>query len=384
MSAALLPTLPPAATRAALRVRQATHADNAALVALTLACPMRGDIGLVSDRSPDFFALNRLEGERWEVLVAEDAAGRIAGCIALAERRAWVHGERRRTLYVSDFKVHPAWRGGPAADLLEHAVRDACERLAGPDVPVLVTVLAGNRAMERRTPGPRGLPRLDRFATVDAWSVPLLWRRPAPRAATGFDVREARIEDVEEMAALWARVAPGRQWAPAHDAAALLRWIERSPGLGLGSVRIAHGVDGRVAAWAGTWDQSATKRLRVTSWSRRLQALRAVCNLAAPRSGALPLPDVGAPLPAVTLTHLCAPPDGVAAVRALVLDACRRLHGRASLLNIGLDAGDPLRAALRGTMAQATRVEAYATTPGAPWRGRPLGDRPLHFEIALV
>ena len=52
-------------------VRDATPADNADLIALSAACAMSGDIGLRIDRRPDFFALNRLEGQRWQVGVAE-------------------------------------------------------------------------------------------------------------------------------------------------------------------------------------------------------------------------------------------------------------------------------------------------------------------------
>ena len=377
-------SLPATSTRPALRIRAATHADNGALVELTLACPMNGDIGLVSDRAPDFFALNRLEGERWEVLVAEDAAERIVGCVAVALRRAWLHGREVSTLWVSDLKVHPDWRGGPTADLLEQAVRDASERMGGRDVPVLLTILAGNRAMERRAPGPRGLPRLDRFASFDAWSIPLAWRRAAPEDVTPYVVEPARTRDLAAMADLWARVAPMRQWTPAHDVDSLRRFIARAPGLSLDMVRLAWGPDGRLAGWAAVWDQSSFKRMRVTRWSPRLRAVRAGYNLLAPWLGARRLPDVGGPLPGASLSLTCVPTTAPLVLRAIVLDACRLLHGRCAFLSVGLDVRDPLRAALRGLAAQPTRVDAYVTTPCDAWRGAPLDDRPLHCEIALV
>ena len=50
------------ATGETLRLRDATLNDNDALIELTAACTMHGDIALRMDRSPDFFALNRLEG----------------------------------------------------------------------------------------------------------------------------------------------------------------------------------------------------------------------------------------------------------------------------------------------------------------------------------
>ncbi|MEO7443112.1 MAG: hypothetical protein ABIW46_06225, partial [Acidimicrobiales bacterium] len=74
-------------------VRAATPADNAALLALTAACPMEGDIGLCMERAPDFFALNRLEGDHFEVGVVDGPDGTPVGCIAVAERRVYLHGQ---------------------------------------------------------------------------------------------------------------------------------------------------------------------------------------------------------------------------------------------------------------------------------------------------
>ena len=158
-------------------VRDATEADNTALVALAESCPMRGDITMCVDRAPDFFALVRLEGERWRVGIAEDA-GRVIGCVAASERHAYVNGAATRTAYVGDLKVHPAHRGGFAADALAEFAREACRGHGGDDMLTLATVLGGNRTVERRTDGRRGLPTLTRFATLDVHAIPLLWRRP--------------------------------------------------------------------------------------------------------------------------------------------------------------------------------------------------------------
>ena len=51
-------------------IRDAKVSDNEGLIALAAACPMVGEISLRIDRGPSFFALNRLEGERWRVGVA--------------------------------------------------------------------------------------------------------------------------------------------------------------------------------------------------------------------------------------------------------------------------------------------------------------------------
>ena len=202
-AATVMSPLAPGAT--AIRTRDAVPGDNAALVALSSACAMTGDVGLCVDRAPDFFALNRLEGDRWRVGVAtvgKEAAEDVAGCIAVAERMAYVRGAPVRVGWVSDFKVHPRHRGGPVADALTRWASATGRALLGrDDAPLTMTILAGNVPMERRAAGQRGLPVLAPFADLDAWAVPLLWRRRT--LVDGVRVARASERDVEEMAALW-------------------------------------------------------------------------------------------------------------------------------------------------------------------------------------
>ena len=368
--------------RAALTVRDARPDDNTGLVALTSACPMAGDVTLCMDRAPDFFALARLEGERWRIGVAE-ADGVVVGCVTVSERWAYVDGRPVRTTYVGDLKVHPAHRGGPAADALEEYARDACRAYGGGDVAVLATVLAGNRSMERRTVGPRGLPELSRFATLVVHAVPLLWPRASHVA--GLRVAPARPHDLEEMAALWARLAPARQLAPAMDAERWQTWIGCAPGLRVEDYLVVRRPDGRIAGFMALWDQRAFKQLRVLGYSARLAVARRLVNAVAPLAGTPRLPARGAALPSLATLHVCAPMDEPAVLRALVLHAYAARRGTGHLfLTVGLDRRDPLAAALRGLLAQPTTVHAYVTTPAGRWSGAPLGGRPLHFETALV
>src|SRR6266545_8005716 len=83
----------------------------------------------------------------------------------------------QHTGYASDLKVHPAFRGRrngtrSVADALTQYARDTLGATQ-PRMPVLVTMLGGNAAMATRLPGPRGLPRFSRFATIRNFAVPL-------------------------------------------------------------------------------------------------------------------------------------------------------------------------------------------------------------------
>jgi hypothetical protein len=369
------------AATSSLTVRDATEADNEALVALTAACPMEGDITLRMDRAPDFFALNRLEGDAWRVGVACDANERIVGCVAVARRLAWLNGVATTTAYVGDLKVHPRARGSGAADLLSRYAAEVSAALCGDDVTVLVTILAGNVPMERRARGPRGTPVLARFATLDVAAVPLLWERR--ERVAGLAVRSATDADGEAMAALWRGIAPRRQLAPAIDATSLAAWIERAPGLALSDYLLAHDARGRLRGFLGVWDQASFKQMRVVRYSRRLAVARRAINAVAPLAGVTRLPAEGQALPALATTHVCA--SDAATLRALLLETYRRHRGgRHAFLTLGLDVRDPIRAALRGLLAQPTFVNAYVTSPRGAAEAAPLAGLPLHHETALV
>jgi hypothetical protein len=374
-------------------VRDACPRDNEGLVALAAACSMAGDIELRIDRRPDFFALDRLERDRCRVAVAE-RDGEVVGCIAFSERESHLDGRSLTTGYVGDFKVHPAHRDAVVADELCRYVARAMRGLPD-DTPVMITVLAGNGAMERRLDGPRGLPHFTHIATIRTHSLSILWKRGSSMLPlllwTGTEgrskdpaIRHAEWSDVEEMADLWLAVGSQRQFSPVYDAESLAKWIRESPGLDISSYRLARDRSGKLLGFLGLWDQRDFKQLSVVSYSHRMSAARRVFNRLAPLVGAECLPPEGSPLNLVTATNVCVPAHRADVLRALVVAGHNELrHQGYSLLNIGLDRTDPLNAAMRGLLAQPTDVNAYVTTArGKAW-DRAL-DGTLHYEIALV
>ena len=372
------------APRATRLVRLAIDEDNAALIQLAAACPMEGDLALRIDRAPDFFALNRLEGDRWKVGVVDGPDGHPIGCVATAERRVWMRGRPVTVIYASDLKVHPEFRDTRTADSLERFMCDTARSTAGDSTPIFLTILAGNGAMERRVEGPRGLPRLHRFATLHSFAIPLLWRRSAAEVSD-LRIGVATFRDLEEMTDLWASVASTRQFASVLDAGALSSWIEAAPGLALDDYLLARDRRGRLLGFLGMWDQRAMKTMRVLRYSSALSALRRVVSALAPFVGAASPPEIGQPLHHASAVHLCVPHDRLGVLRALVVAAYNRLRGSGCVfMNVALDSRDPLVGALRGLLATPTAIHAYATMPRGSWSGPLLDDRPLHFETALV
>ncbi len=362
-------------------MRVATDADNQDLIALAAACPMRGDVSLRIDRGPDFFALNRLEGERWSVGVVDGERSAV-GCVAFSERSVYINGVPALTGYAGDLKVHPAYRTGGVADALSRFAVAASATLPV-DAPTLITVLAGNRAMERRMSGPRGLPRFTKIATVRSHSLSILWHRRRP-SSSGIVVGRAKWSDVNDMVRLWTRVAPSRQFAPVLDAQSLSEWIERAPGLDISSYVLARS-NGELVGFLALWDQRSFKQLHVERYSLRLAATRRCFNTLAPLMGAEKLPPEGKPLRFLTALHVCVPDARPEVLRTLVIDAHNELrHAGYSFFNIGLDVCDPLAEALNGLLAQPTDINAFVTAGGGSLDASEFAGRPLHYEVALV
>jgi ribosomal protein S18 acetylase RimI-like enzyme len=361
-------------------VRDATADDNEQLIGLAAACPMVGDVSLRIDRGPNFFALNRLEGDQWKVGVAE-RGGAIVGCVAISERRSFVNGRESRTGYAGDLKVHPTHRDTTIADELSRYSERACSELPA-TAPVLITVLAGNHSMERRLSGPRGVPAFRCIGTIRTYSLPILWRR---RTVSSIRIAHARWSDLGEMAALWKRVAPLRQLAPVLPVDAMAWWIRSTPGLDISSYWVARSQDGELLGFFAVWDQRAFKQLNIVGYSPRMKAARAVLNVLAPAVGAERMPETGQALNCVTIAHVCVPGDRPDVLRALLVSAHNELrHSGISFINVGLDTRDPLSSAMDGFFAQPTDVNAYVTRSRSGIPSEPLDEAPVHYEIALV
>jgi len=366
-------------------VREARPSDNPGLVALAASCAMAGDLSLRIDRSPDFFSLNRLEGDRCTVAVAE-RDGKVVGCVAFSERRAFLNGLATRTGYAGDLKVHPNHRDIAIADALSLWAERACADLP-PRAPAVITVLAGNRAMERRLSGPREIPRFNHIGTIRTHSIPILWKRwrISRFGAGSIATTQAAWTDIPQMGEIWNRVARRRQLAPAMTADSLATWIRSAPGLDISSYRLARARSGELLGFMAVWDQRSFKQLTVVGYSARMSAARKAFNFIAPIVGAEPLPPPGSPLRCATAFHVCVPGDRPDVLRALLIDSHNELRNTGcSFLNVGLDVADPLTAAMRGLFAQPTDVNAYVLALRSGIAPEVLDGRPLHYEIALV
>jgi hypothetical protein len=187
------------------------------------------------------------------------------------------------------------------------------------------------------------------------------------------------------MLELWRQVAPTRQLAPVLTAETFARWIASAPGLDISSYRLARDASGRLVGFMAWWDQVTFKQSRVLRYSRRLRVARTLLNGAATVTRGMPLPDAGELLRYCTGFNVCVPGETPEVLRALVRSSYAQLREAGfAFATIGLDVRDPLCTALNGLVAQPTDVNAYIYSTSGDYAGPSLGDRPLHYEIALV
>lgn len=365
----------------AVVIRPATPEDNAGLVALSAACPMRAGMTLCVDRAPDFFALSRLQGDPWYVVVAEDPGAGVIGCGGGAVRRLWLRGRPTRVMYAGDFKLHPRFRGGTLADRILRSGWPLCEE-AG--IPSLMAALAGNAPVERRVANPPAeLPKPGLLGTVRVHTL-LLPGLSVTRPPRDIRVRSATPDDLDEMIALWDRVAPGRDGAPVLDAATLVRFVGDAPGLSLSDYLLAFR-GGTLVGSVGVWNQDRFKETRVLDFGRTVDLVRRAHDLVARPLGWPRLPDRGQALRALHAIHLCVPGAAPEALAALLHAARRRcVRDGAVAFEIGLDPRDPLTRALRPFPRIGVDVRCYLSpVPGSDVAPLP-SVAPLHFETALV
>jgi len=360
-------------------IRSASQPDNWALCRLASDAPMRAAVSIAVDRTPDFFALNALLGDPWEVLLAT-SDHRVVGCVAWGLRSAMINGRPVRAGYCGDLKVHPESQGRGIATMLCLAAREAMARHQQ-DMPVLLTTIAGNRVVERMAQSDRAGP-LYSLSTIALAAVPFVQPRRIP-ADGGARCGPARERDRDEMVDLWNAAAVARQFNPIHSAESLMADMERAPGLELESCLVVRDRRDRLVAWGAFWDQTALKRVRVLRYTNGMRAARLVLNGLASLMGSGPLPAPGGVLRVLNAYQLCARDSGDLAL--LLRQAYHRYRSAGySHISVALDRRDPWRAALNQFWTLDTDLRAYLTTPNRDAPPAQLDARPVRFEPALV
>jgi len=230
-------------------VREATAADNEALIALELESPVvSGNVEETADHSPDYFASHGVQAE-YRIVLGE-VGGRAAGVMAGVMQAPLVQGKRHRLAYIQQARVHPEFLGRRVAWEMANALFAwAAER--GGEGPYYLISPENERSLEfverggRRWPVDVSLVDIDVSAADEGGAE----RLPADRLGEAVELINATHGDDEMFEPLTEE--------------SLAQRLGRNPGYGIEDV---YGVieGGRLVAAGGLWDKGATtERIRV-------------------------------------------------------------------------------------------------------------------------
>ncbi|HXH22953.1 MAG TPA: GNAT family N-acetyltransferase [Dehalococcoidia bacterium] len=226
-------------------IRQATHADNAALCALEARTPLNMDGEPFYIRPTNFFEKHDLQ-ERSVVMVAEEA-GEIIGACAGALHRAPLAGKERLLLYMNHERIAPEHQRKGIGGALTRAVAEYWKAHESEHIDSSYWyIAAGNRQSRNfaERSGNRPWPVSARMCILP----PPAETPPAPRqigAGPIFDI--VRLVNGTHL---------GKELFRAYEQVDFGQRLARSPSYGWGDIYGAFR-DGRLVAVCGLWDGAA-------------------------------------------------------------------------------------------------------------------------------
>jgi hypothetical protein len=364
-------------------MRRATAEDNARLLELFSAVPMQGELVLTTQRSPDYFALFRMQRGTTEVWVHEHA-GALDGMGTLHVREGWLDGQPCRVGYLGDLRSRfSARRGQVLARSYGTILEEAAERhgVSAFLTAVMATNAAALQALVKRKASRAAQPHYAPLRRFSAASIQfVLPRRPRSRL---YKVRRATPGDVPAMAALLDADHRARPFGYRYDLGELEHRFAHWPGLTVQDSYLAFDRDGRLVGCTSAWNPSAVKRYQVLEYRGGMRWMRRGFDALATVVRAPRLPAPGQDFRYFYLCNTSIPGEDPAVFRALLEQVYADFHGQGfHFFTVYLDEGDPLSPALKGFLLRRLDFHLYAVTPASRPRDHFPAGR-TGFEIAL-
>jgi hypothetical protein len=337
-----------------MTARLAGAGDNDALLALARSLVLPGVVRIGVDRSPDFFALDRIVGRESHAMLVEEG-GQPVGFVDACELAVRVHHRVVRGAHLSLGGMRAEFRGRglfrPLLDALEQRLRRQGLELA------FGIANAGNDRVRR---------------IVSAWphgavvAAPLhlhvLLADLTPWRRSRHVVRAATAADVARIDALVAAQRAAYDVAPVLPGSSVTSLGALTPG----DFLVACDATGQVVACVALWDQSAWRRTPVIGYGRGMRALRKLGDGVSSLNGRARMPDPGGSLHIGHLAFPAAGPGAEEAFAALLRAAARQLRARQwHFLALGLPDRDPLAATITGFL-RTTMTALPFVAPGNP------------------
>jgi hypothetical protein len=328
-----------------LHFELATADHDAALRRLLRENPMPGSISISLEREPQFFTAAAVDGPEHQTIVAIEN-GRVVATGSISARQRFINGKPMRVGYLSGLRLDRSCRGRSEIIRRGYEVFRSIHERGGPPI-YLSSIIASNQAARRFLErGLKGMPTyrfLGELVTLNIrrrhfWK----FKDPASRARRALQKERLRVlhgsGSCADILEILNRENREYQLAPVWSASEI-----RAED----SCTVYSNIETPVAC-AAVWDQRAMKQNVVRGYSGALKWARPFFNLAATFLGMPRLPEIGAPLSHVYVSHLAASSDQPELTECLVnlLRAADSAHS-ADYLTIGFDSRDPRLAHLR-------------------------------------
>jgi len=287
-----------------MKIRQATPADNQALLELSRRSPMAAQLVVNNDRTPDYFYIDELLGEKSLILVAEEA-GRIIGTVAVVFRNVFYRNEQIPIAYIGGIKIENPAQNRLLAFRLMKYVMDFLM-----DTPVkfgLILVIGANRAMEALLSGRAGIPQFDLVSRYQDRNLILM---PGRGLSGRYQIRSARTDDLGVMASLYRQFYSDYELKPDWSEQ-YLAGLYRQKDFFLENTYLAFQQDSLVAALS-LWDQTQFKNTVISHYGGKYAILKKILS---------PLrlvPEAGQALSEMVIRHLAFREGSDTAARDLI------------------------------------------------------------------
>jgi hypothetical protein len=318
--------------------------DDAELRALLRDNPMKGSMEVTFEREPDFFSACAIRGNLCQVGVGRDLeSGRIVGLGTRSIADAFVNGQRVAFGWLSDLRLHPAYRGGT---LVARGYRFLRQLHGDGRVELYGTVIFQDNqtALQTIAATRAGLPAYHDLGVIHCPGINLRRRKPAISASC--EIVRGRPELLPEIVDCLNRNNARKQFAPVHDVESFIRgkrWKDFQPS----DFYVARSSN-RVVGVVGRWDQSSFKQTRVISYGKRLRWMVPAANAVQSLLGAPSFPMPGQYVPFFYVSFIAIDQDNAGVFGALL----RQVYNDAvdssfRYAMVGLHERDPLLAAVK-------------------------------------
>lgn len=338
-------------------IREATPDDNEQLIALARRCPIQGHLQFYSDRYPDFFALLRLQGDKFYSYVAEDKDGRITACAVFVERSVVWNGHLVKTLHFGDLRTDPSVRRSRIAlsfikkydeILLNGDYHHGVAEFAAGSKTAVNAQKYLSKEIEVRYDG-----CVRMFQLIPLWTY---------RVSKRWQYRRARAEDLPSIIELLRDTYKDTPGSPPFSSEWMESALDQHPSFTIENLWVATDTEGKVVASIGLWDQAPVRQVVATQFSKIAKFTVRFLAMTGLLWRLPPVPQEGRPLAYMIFRWPALKGDSEEALRSLMRHLLNRVRRerKHQFVTAGFHENDRMLRLLRGFIKVEDRVQLYS------------------------